>query len=43
MTYRIRLIDGQWRLLRHGAIIGSFGTWIEARDGLAVEMHRRGA
>lgn len=42
MTYRIRVIDGEWRLLRRGAIIGTFGTRIEAKCALEQEQVRRG-
>ena len=41
MTYRIKLIDGQWRLLRRGAIIGSFGTKIEAECQQRIEERWR--
>ena len=37
MTYRIRVIDGEWRLLRRGAIIGTYGTRIEARIAMRSE------
>ena len=42
MTYRIRLIGSHWCLLRHGAIIGTYWTRIEARDAERVERQRRG-
>ena len=42
MTYRIRIIDGHWRLLRHGAIIGSFEWRIDAVQALKDERKRRG-
>ena len=42
MTYRIKIIDGHWRLLRRGAIIGTFITRIEARDAIKLERERRG-
>ena len=42
MTYRIKIIDGYWRLMRLGAIIGTYGTRIEAKCALEQEQVRRG-
>jgi hypothetical protein len=42
VTYRIRVIDGEWRLMLRGAIIGTFGTRIEAKCALEQEQERRG-
>jgi hypothetical protein len=42
MSYHIKLVVGSWHLLRHGAIIGTFITRIEARAAIKVERERRG-
>jgi hypothetical protein len=42
MTYHIKIMGGYWRLLRRGAIIGTYGSRIEARIALHSEQLIRG-